>query len=66
MLQRKNPDDYVIATGERHSVREFAGVAFPMCPSPIMIMLWSIHNCLRPADMKTLLENSALVMKDLG
>ena len=28
MLQRKNPDDYVIATGERHSVREFAGVAF--------------------------------------
>ena len=28
MLQQDNPDDYVIATGEQHSVREFADVAF--------------------------------------
>ncbi len=28
MLQQKNPDDYVIATGETHSVREFLEVVF--------------------------------------
>jgi len=28
MLQQKEPDDYVIATGEAHSVREFAELAF--------------------------------------
>src|SRR6266853_522844 len=28
MLQQPNPDDYVVATGECHSVREFAELAF--------------------------------------
>jgi GDPmannose 4,6-dehydratase len=28
MLQQKEPDDYVIATGESHSVREFVDQAF--------------------------------------
>lgn len=28
MLQQKSPDDYVLATGETHTVREFAEVAF--------------------------------------
>ena len=28
MLQQNKPDDYVIATGETHSVREFAELAF--------------------------------------
>lgn len=28
MLQQKNPDDYVVATGETHSVRELIEVAF--------------------------------------
>jgi GDPmannose 4,6-dehydratase len=28
MLQRQTPDDYVLATGETHSVREFIEVAF--------------------------------------
>jgi GDPmannose 4,6-dehydratase len=28
MLQQKTPDDYVIATGETHSVREFVEMAF--------------------------------------
>lgn len=28
MLQQKKPDDYVIATGEMHSVREFVDLAF--------------------------------------
>jgi len=28
MMQQQEPDDYVIATGETHSVREFAQLAF--------------------------------------
>lgn len=28
MLQQSTPDDYVIATGETHSVREFVEAAF--------------------------------------
>ena len=28
MLQQKKPDDYVVATGESHSVREFVECAF--------------------------------------
>jgi GDPmannose 4,6-dehydratase len=28
MLQQERPDDYVIATGETHTVREFLDVAF--------------------------------------
>jgi GDPmannose 4,6-dehydratase len=28
MLQAEEPDDYVVATGETHSVREFADAAF--------------------------------------
>jgi GDPmannose 4,6-dehydratase len=30
MLQQNEPDDYVIATGERHSVREFCELAFKL------------------------------------
>ena len=28
MLQKKKPDDFVVATGKQHSVREFAKLAF--------------------------------------
>jgi GDPmannose 4,6-dehydratase len=35
MLQQKEPDDYVIATGEAHSVREFAVAAFRAVGMPI-------------------------------
>ena len=28
MLQQETPDDYVVATGEAHSVREFVDLAF--------------------------------------
>ncbi len=31
MLQQEQPDDYVIATGEYHTVREFTDLAFKAC-----------------------------------
>jgi GDPmannose 4,6-dehydratase len=35
MLQAPEPDDYVIATGEAHSVREFCELAFKLAKMPI-------------------------------
>ena len=35
MLQQEQPDDYVIATGEQHSVREFVQLAADMLDIPI-------------------------------
>jgi GDPmannose 4,6-dehydratase len=35
MLQAEEPDDYVIATGESHSVREFCELAFELVGIPI-------------------------------
>src|SRR4029077_19236954 len=34
MLQRDQPDDYVVATGEGHSVREFVETAFAVVDLP--------------------------------
>jgi GDPmannose 4,6-dehydratase len=34
MLQRHTPDDYVVATGESHSVREFVEMAFAVVDVP--------------------------------
>ena len=31
MLQQDKPDDYVLATGEQHTVREFVNLAFGFC-----------------------------------
>ena len=31
ILQQEKPDNYVIATGEAHSVREFVEIAFQLC-----------------------------------
>jgi GDPmannose 4,6-dehydratase len=31
MLQQEKPDDYVLATGEQHTVREFVNLAFGFC-----------------------------------
>jgi GDPmannose 4,6-dehydratase len=35
MMQAREPDDYVIATGETHSVREFCELAFKLAKMPI-------------------------------
>jgi len=35
MLQQPEPDDYVVATGEMHTVREFIEKAFAMAGHPV-------------------------------
>ena len=55
MLQRKNPDAYVIATGERHSVREFVEVAFSHVSHDYHDYVVVDPQLLSSADVKTLL-----------
>lgn len=55
MLQQKNPDDYVIATGETHSIREFLDIAFDY----IGIRNWEPYikqdpRFMRPAEVDVL------------
>jgi GDPmannose 4,6-dehydratase len=54
MLQQDSPDDYVIATGETHSVRELVEIAFGAAD-----LDWRAHvvidsTLLRPADVELL------------
>jgi GDPmannose 4,6-dehydratase len=58
MLQQDEPDDYVIATGETHSVREFCEIAFDHVG-----LEWSEHVVTdprfhRPAEVDLLLGDA--------
>jgi GDPmannose 4,6-dehydratase len=66
MLQQKTPDDFVIATGENHTVREFLDIAFGHVG-----MNWKKHvvidpSFIRPAEVNTLLGNPAKARRKLG
>lgn len=66
MLQQKSPDDYVIATGENHTVREYLELAFAHVG-----MNWKKHvvidpALIRPAEVNTLLGNPAKARRKLG
>jgi len=65
MLQQDTPKDYVIATGETHSIREFLDVAF----NYIGIKDWSSYikqdpRFMRPAEVDVLRGNSAEAHND--
>lgn len=67
MLQQEKPDDFVIATGENHSVREFVQTAF----ETIGITNWQKHvktskEFIRPAEVDFLIGNSDKAKKVLG
>jgi GDPmannose 4,6-dehydratase len=47
ILQQDTPDDYVLATGEAHSVREFVELAFACTERPI---LWRGHALKKSAS----------------
>jgi len=67
MLQQKNPDDYVIATGESHSVEEFLSLATEY------VGLGDWHNfveidesVMRPTDIDELVGDSSKARKQLN
>ena len=66
MLQHENPDDYVIATGEKHTVREFLQHAFDH-----VNLNWEDHvevdpALLRPADVNTLRGDASKARQTLN
>jgi GDPmannose 4,6-dehydratase len=67
MLQQKNPDDYVIATGESHSVEEFLTLATEY----IGLGKWEDivdidKDLMRPTDIEDLIGDASKAKKELG
>jgi GDPmannose 4,6-dehydratase len=67
MLQQKSPEDYVIATGEAHSVKECCEVAFEEAGlgafEPYVVI---DESFVRPAEVDHLIGSPAKAEKDLG
>jgi GDPmannose 4,6-dehydratase len=66
MLQQEKPDDYVVATGQSRSVRDFAQLAFAHVG-----LDWQAHvevdpRFLRPAEVHTLRGDAAKARRVLG
>ncbi len=68
MLQQETPDDFVIATGETHSVREFVEKAFTVAGIPDWEskIVWNDPRYTRPAEVEHLIGNPAKAKKILG
>ena len=82
MLQADTPDDYVVATGETHSVREFCELAFAEADLPIrwkgeginevgigpdnQILIQIDPRYFRPAEVDLLLGDATKAQRELG
>jgi GDPmannose 4,6-dehydratase len=82
MLQQETPSDYVIATGEQHSVREFVELAAARLDMPLQwsgtgvdefavndreeIVVRVDPRYFRPAEVETLLGNPEKARRELG
>ena len=67
MLQQDKPDDYVISTGETHSIRDFLDVAF----QNIGVTNWTGYvgqdeRFMRPAEVDVLRGDSTKAQTELG
>jgi GDPmannose 4,6-dehydratase len=66
MLQQSKPDDYIIATGENHTVGEFAELAFSTIGLNVHDYLQIDDRYKRPAEVDNLLGNCEKAKKALG
>jgi GDPmannose 4,6-dehydratase len=82
IMQAPNPDDYVVATGETHSVREFCEVAFGHVDFPIRwhgsgldergvgpdgrVLIEVDERYFRPAEVDLLLGDASRIRQELG
>lgn len=67
MLQQYKPDDYVVATGETHSIKEFLDLAF----AEVGIKDWKSYvkqdpRFMRPAEVDLLVGDYSKAKKELG
>jgi GDPmannose 4,6-dehydratase len=66
MLQRDEPDDYVIATGKEHSVREFVEIAFEHAGLEWEQYVTTDPAFLRPAEVDHLVGDSTKARDRFG
>lgn len=66
MLQQPAPGDYVVATGETHSVREFADLAFAHAGLDYREYVSIDPELFRPAEVDILQGNPGLAKRVLG
>ena len=66
MLQQPEPDDYVIATNETHSIREFLDVAFGHVGMDWQKYVEIDPRYYRPAEVDLLIGDPAKAKKQLG
>jgi GDPmannose 4,6-dehydratase len=66
MLQHDTPDDYVVATGETHSVRDFVEAAFEVVQLPWQDYVRHDPAFNRPADPFTLVGSPEKIRRTLG
>ena len=66
MLQQDRPDDYVIGTGECHSVRDFAEAAFQYVGLDWRAHVTHDDALLRPAEVDILQADASKARKALG
>jgi len=66
MLQHPEPDDYVIATGETHTVREFCELAFSELGLDYREHVEIDPNLYRPAEVDTLIGDASKARKVLN
>ncbi len=66
MLQQDNPDDFVIGTGEAHSVREFVELAFAIADLDWQKYVEIDPRYFRPAEVDFLCADMSKAQKALG
>ncbi len=66
MLQQDKPDDYVVATGETHSVREFLEAAFGHVNLDWKKYVAMDERYLRPSEVDLLLGDASKARRQLG
>lgn len=66
MLQQDKPSDYVIATGEAHTIKEFAELAFKHAGLDYKKYVVIDKDLFRPAEVNILIGDYSKAKRDLG
>jgi GDPmannose 4,6-dehydratase len=66
MMQQEKPDDYVVATGENHSVHEFLELAFARVQLDWRKYVEADERYLRPAEVDVLIGDFGKARRLLG
>ena len=66
MLQQSSPDDYVVGTGETHTVEEFAKIAFNVLDLNFEDYVKIDRKLYRPSEVEILISDSSKIKNKLN